>query len=68
MRDNAVLLAMMATLQRVISEANCALRAGCGDYGVDDRDTLRRVLDRVSKAKCLCEEALARPTEEEVKA
>lgn len=66
MRDNAVLLSMMATLRRVTIEATIALTEGAGDYGVDDRDTLRRVLDRINKAKCLCEEAIARATWEEV--
>lgn len=47
-------------LERVISEANIALDEGTIGAGTDDADTMRRVLDRVHKAKCLCEAALAK--------
>ena len=56
---------MLATLRRVISEADIALTEGTGDYGVDDRDTMRRVLARINKAKCLCEAAIAKAAREE---
>ena len=56
---------MLIALRRVVSEANIALTEGAGDYGVDDRDAMRRVLARINKAKCLCEAAIAKATREE---
>jgi hypothetical protein len=50
----------LETLKRVISEANVALNEACFNAGTDDKDTLRRVLDRVNKAKCICESMIAR--------
>jgi hypothetical protein len=47
---------LLRTLHRVIAECNCAL-----DYvGVDDAHTLMRVLNRVGKARAVCEDAIAK--------
>lgn len=53
---------MRRVLERVISEANIALDDGTISAGVDDADTMRRVLERVNKAKCVCEAAIAKAT------
>jgi hypothetical protein len=46
---------MLAALKRVVAVANCAM-----DYtGVDSEHTLKRALERISKAKCVCETAIA---------
>ena len=55
---------MLAALRRAATEAEIALTEGDGNYGVDDRDTMRRVLARINKAKCLCEAAIAKATRE----
>ena len=47
---------MLAALKRVVALANCAM-----DYsGVDAEHTLKRAMERISKAKCVCETALAK--------
>jgi hypothetical protein len=47
---------LLAVLRRVVDLSNCAM-----DYsGVDAEHTLQRVLERVSKMKCVCEDALAK--------
>ena len=51
---------MRQLLERIASEADIALDEGMIGAGVDDADTMRRVLDRVNKAKCLCEAAIAK--------
>lgn len=51
---------MRQLLDRIISEANIALDEGTISAGVDDADTMRRVLGRVNKAKALCEAAIAK--------
>jgi hypothetical protein len=46
---------MLRALYRVIAECNCAL-----DYvGVDDAHTLQRAMNRVGKARKVCEDAIA---------
>ena len=57
---------MLIALRRVVSEASIALTEGQGGFGVDVRDTMRRVLDRVNKAKCVGEAAIAKAAREEV--
>jgi hypothetical protein len=47
---------LLATLKRVVDLANCAM-----DYsGVDAEHTLKRAMERISKAKCVCETAIAK--------
>lgn len=48
--------ALLSALKRVVSEADCAM-----DYsGCDAEHTLKRALERISKAKCVCETAIAK--------
>lgn len=45
---------LLAVLKRVVNLSNCAM-----DYsGVDAEHTLKRVLERVGKMKCICEAVL----------
>jgi hypothetical protein len=58
--DDLLLMAaapeMLAALKRVVDQANCAM-----DYsGVDAEHTLKRAMERISKAKCVCETAIAK--------
>jgi len=47
---------LLAALKRVVDLANCAM-----DYsGVDAEHTLKRALERISKAKRVCETAIAK--------
>jgi hypothetical protein len=46
---------MLVVLRRVIDMANCAMEY----VGVDDAHTLKRALERVSKAKRECERVIA---------
>jgi hypothetical protein len=52
---------MLVVLKRVIDMANCAM-----EYeGVDDAHTLKRAMERISKAKRECERAVEKATMEE---
>jgi hypothetical protein len=47
---------LLAALKRVVDLANCAM-----DYsGVDAEHTLKRAMERISKAKCVCETSIAK--------
>jgi len=51
---------MLVVLKRVIDMANCAM-----EYeGVDDAHTLKRAMERISKAKRECERAVEKATME----
>jgi len=60
--DNARLIAaapeLLVVVKRVIALANCAM-----EYeGVDDAHTLKRAMERISKAKRECERVVAKAT------
>jgi hypothetical protein len=47
---------LLSALKRVVDQANCAMDCS----GVDAEHTLQRVMERISKAKCVCETAIAK--------
>jgi len=46
---------LLAALKRVVAQANCAMEYS----GVDADHMVMRALERISKAKCVCETAIA---------